>query len=277
MWRPTRWTVAVALASIGALAGEWRGEAEVLGRYAAPEAGQGVAVGAEFIYAVDSSTIAKYDKRSGERVAMWRGDPRKFPHINSCGLIALERPLLVCANSNYPDVPHWSRVEFFDPERLNHLSGVALASGRGSLTWIDRHEGVWWANFANYDGRGGEAARDHRHTVVVRFDDAWRETGSWFFPASVLARFAPMSSSGGGWGPDGRLYVTGHDHSELYVLELPEAGTVLKHVGTIAAPIEGQAIDWDESRPWELYGISRRRQEIIRMRMPHAFPSLRRD
>ena len=115
---------------------------------------------------------------------------------------------------------------------------------------------------------GGEPPRDHRHTVLIRFDDEWRQTQSWTFPSKVLERFAPMSSSGGGWGPDGRLYVTGHDHPELYILELPTAGSVLKHIATIAVPIEGQAIDWDESTPGELYGISRKAREILRMRVP---------
>jgi hypothetical protein len=243
---------------------------ETLRRYPAPEARQGVAVDADHIYAVSNWTIAKYDKRSGERIAVWEGDKTSFPHINSCTVIELEAARLVCANSNFPAVPQWSSVEFFDPTTLRHLRSVPLGPGRGSLTWLERRDGAWWAVFANYDGKGGEAPRDHRHTVLVRFDDEWRQTQSWSFPASVLERFMPMSSSGGGWGPDGRLYVTGHDHPELYILELPEAGAVLNHVGTISVPIEGQAIDWDESAPGELYGISRSGREIVRMKIPGA-------
>ncbi len=243
---------------------------EVIRRYPAPEARQGVAVDAQYIYAVSNWTIAKYDKRTGERVAIWEGDKSEFPHINSCTVIELETARLVCASSNFPAVPQWSSVEFFDPTTLRHVRSVPLGPGRGSLTWVERRDGAWWALFANYDGKGGEPPRDHRHTVLIRFDDEWRQTWSWSFPASVLERFAPMSSSGGGWGPDGRLYVTGHDHPELYILELPKAGAVLNHVGTISVPIEGQAIDWDESRPGELYGISRSGREIVRMKIPGA-------
>lgn len=242
--------------------------AELLRRYPAAEARQGVAVDATHIYAVSNWTIAKYDKRTGERVALWEGEKTEFPHMNSCTVIELETARLVCANSNFPATPHWSSVELFDPATLRHVRSVPLGPGRGSLTWVERRAGAWWAAFANYDGKGGEAPRDHRHTVLIRFDDDWRQTGSWSFPASVLERFKPMSSSGGGWGPDGRLYVTGHDHPELYVLELPDAGAELKHVGTISVPIEGQAIDWDQSAPGELYGISRRGREILRMRIP---------
>lgn len=244
--------------------------AEVIRRYAAPEARQGVAADRDHIYAVANSTIAKYDKKTGAKVAEWKGDPVRYPHINSCAVIGKE---LVCASSNFPSVPHWSAVEFFDPATMKHLRTVALGPGRGSVTWIDRKDGAWWAAFANYDGKGGEAPRDHRHTVLVRFDDAWRQTESWSFPPSVLERFKPMSSSGGGWGPDGRLYITGHDHPELYVLALPtEGGAVLDHLDTIGVPIEGQAIDWDESDPGVLYGISRPNREVLALRVLPSKP-----
>lgn len=239
--------------------------AEVLRRYPASEARQGVAVDARHVYAVANSTIAKYDKKTGAKLAEWKGDPARYPHINSCAVIGKE---LVCASSNFPSVPHWSAVEFFDPATMTHLRTVALGQGRGSITWIDRKDGAWWAAFANYDGKGGEAPRDHRNTVLVRFDDEWRQTQSWSLPQSVLDRIKPMSSSGGGWGPDGKLYITGHDHPELYVLALPtQGGAVLDHLDTIGVATEGQAIDWDESDPGVLYGISRKVREMVAMQV----------
>ena len=60
--------------------------------------------------------------------------------------------------------------------------------------------------------------RGSAYTQLVKFDDQWRRLESWSFPAAVVERFKPMSSSGGAWGADGRLYVTGHDHPELYFL-----------------------------------------------------------
>ncbi len=254
----------VLAAALAAAAATPSREAEVVRRYPAPEARQGVAVDRDHVYAVANSTIAKYDKKTGAKLAQWKGDPARYPHINSCAVIAKE---LVCASSNFPAVPHWSAVEFFDPVTMTHLRTVALGPGRGSITWVDRKGGVWWAAFANYDAKGGEAPRDHRHTVLVRFDDQWRETQSWSFPASVLERFKPMSSSGGGWGPDGRLYITGHDHPELYALALPKGGAVLDHLDTIGVAIEGQAIDWDESQPGMLYGISRASREVVALRV----------
>jgi hypothetical protein len=241
------------------------GTAETLRRIPAPEARQGVAVGPRDLYAVANYRIARYDKRSGEKRAAWEGDPVRFPHINSCATIARE---LVCAASNFPAVPQASSIEIFDPGTLAHLRSVSLGQGIGSLTWVDRHDGAWWAMFANYDGKGGEPGRDHRHTLLVRFDDAWRRTESWALPASILERIAPMSISGGGWGPDGRLYLTGHDRPELYAVQLPKGGATLDHVGTYAIEAEGQAIAWDAAVPGMLYGIVRKGGTMIEMRLP---------
>jgi hypothetical protein len=236
-----------------------------LRRYEAPEAKQGVAVDARYLYVVDDSQIGKYDKATGKKVADWVGDPERFPHLNSCEIIGAE---LVCASSNYPQTPMKSSVEIFDPRRMTHLKSIALGSQPGSLTWVDRRNGAWWAGFANYDGKGGEPGRDHRETFVVKFDDAWRPVGKWRFPDSVLDRFAPSSSSGAGWSGDGLLYVTGHTKPELYVLRLPAAGSTLEHVATVAVPIEGQAIAWDPSQPRVLFGIVRSRREVVAMQVP---------
>lgn len=242
------------------------GRLETVRRYPS-DARQGVAVGPKDVYAVSNWSLTRYDKATGEKKAEWSGDPRRFPHINSCTLIAAD---LVCAASNFPGTPHVSTVEVFDPQDLHHVRSVSLGLGTGSLTWIERHDGAWWGMFANYDGRGGEAPRDHRHTTLVRFDDEWRRTESWALPASILERIAPMSISGGGWGPDGRLYLSGHDHPELYVVAIPDGGGVLDHVETLGMEAEGQAIDWDESAPGVLYGITRRTREILAMTAPDA-------
>ena len=241
------------------------GTVETVRRYDAPEARQGVAVGPRDLYAVANFRIARYDKRTGARRAAWQGDKARFPHINSCAVIARD---LVCAASNFPAVPQWSAVEIFDPVTLAHRRTISLGHGVGSLTWVDRREGAWWAMFANYDGRGGEPGRDHRHTLLVRFDDQWRRTESWALPPSVLERIAPMSVSGGGWGSDGRLYLTGHDRPELYALTLPRGGAVLDHADTYAIEAAGQAIDWDEDEPGMLYGIDRAGGRVLAMRVP---------
>ena len=238
--------------------------AETIRRIPAPEARQGVAVGPNDVYAVANWTIARYDRKTRERRAIWEGGPARFPHINSCALFKAE---LVCAASNFPAVAQGSSGEVFDPVSLAHERTVSLGLGTGSLTWVDWRDGHWWAMFANYDAKGGEAPRDHRHTTLVKFDTEWRRTESWALPKTILDRIAPMSISGGGFRSDGSLWLSGHDHPELYVVSLPKGGATLDHVATVAMEAEGQAIDWDESRPDILWGISRKERSMLEMRV----------
>ena len=244
--------------------------APVLARIAAPEARQGVASDGTHVYAVGNSEIGKYEVRTGRRVARWSGDPALFPHINSCAVVG---PDLVCAASNYPAVPQTSVVEIFDMQTLRHKASRSLGPGTGSLTVLDWHEGRWWAVFANYDGKGGEPGRDHRATTLVRMDAEFRREAAWLFPADILARIAPKSISGAAWGLDGRLYVSGHDRPEIYVMTLPEAGSVLTHVGTIGVATHGQAIDWDANKPWSLWSIDRAGRVLFASDLSAAEPA----
>ncbi|ATE66452.1 hypothetical protein [Rhizorhabdus dicambivorans] len=234
-------------------------------RFPAAEAHQGVVADARFVYAISNAAIGKYDRRTHRRVAEWRGDPARFVHMNSCSLRGRR---LVCALSNYPAVPMESSVEWFDLDRMEHLRTHRLGRARGSLTWISWHAGSWWACFAHYDGRGGEPGRDHRSTVLVRYDRHFAEQGVFRFPDALLGRFAPYSSSGGAWGRDGLLYVTGHDRPELYALRLPESGDVLEQVATIATPTGGQAIAWDSKGGRTLWSIDRAKAEVVASKVP---------
>jgi hypothetical protein len=233
----------------------------------AVEARQGVASDGTHAYAIDNSRIGKYDLKTGQRIAVWEGEPALFPHMNACTLA--DRKLL-CAASNYPKVPMTSAIEIFDPVAMKHLSTISLGMGIGSLTWVSRKDGVWWAGFANYSGRGGEPGRDNRYTAIVKFDDQWRRIGGFSLPDTVLERMAPMSTSGGAWGDDGLLYVTGHDRPELYALRPPKAGSVLELVATIPIPFEGQAIDWDPKAKRLLWGISRKDRKAIAVTIPRV-------
>ncbi len=234
-----------------------------LRRIPAAEATQGVAADERFVYAISNSVIGKYDRATGRKLGVWKGDPSQFIHMNSCTLVAVD---LVCAASNYPDVPMASSIEWFDTQRMNHRRSHSLGPGRGSLTWLEWHDGSWWACFANYDGRGGQPGRDHRWTTLVRYDADFVERGAWLFPTSVLERLAPYSSSGGAWN-GGKLYVTGHDRREAYVLQLPSAGSRLLHVATFAFPSPGQAIQWDR-RSGTFWSIDRARRELVESRPP---------
>jgi hypothetical protein len=234
-------------------------------RFNAVEANQGVAAGPRSVYAIDNSRIGRYDKASGRRLGGWSGDPAQFKHINSC---ILRNRQLVCALSNYPDTPMASKVVWLDAKTLTLKRVRELEAGFGSLTWIDWRNGSWWACFAHYDGKGGEPGRDHRHTVLVRYRPDFKVLNVYRFPASVLSQFSPRSSSGGAWGGDGLLYVTGHDRPELYVLRIPRNGQVLRHVATIKTPTGGQAIGWDPVAPRRLWSIDRSTSELVVSQVP---------
>ena len=241
-------------------------QGEELRRFPAAEARQGVAVDGEHFYALDNAAIGKYDKTTGERVGGWRDvEDGAVKHLNSC---TVHEATLVCAHSNHPELPMTSSVERFDTATMTHAGNWSLGIRDGSLTWAEQFDDPWWLTFANYGGGRGHALRDWRWTRLERFDEARRVTDGWVFPKSVLARFAPMSSSGGAWGADGLLYVSGHDHRELYVLALPERGSVLEHVATIAVPTAGQAFDFDPEQPRLLYSINRGTREVVVTRLP---------
>lgn len=226
----------------------------------APEADQGVASDGVHVYAIDNDRIGKYVIATGEKVDEWAGEPALFPHMNSCTIVDTQ---LVCAASNYPAVPHTSAVEIFSTAPLAHVRTVSLGFGPGSLTVLDRHDGAWWAVFANYSKKGGVAGRGHEYTIFARMDDDFRIVESWAFPAEVLARMAPYSGSGMSWGDDGLIYASGHDRPEIYALSLPKAGSTLKLVGVYGTANEGQAIDWDPVVKDRLWSVSRQGGQVI--------------
>src|SRR5690606_6347638 len=85
--------------------------AHTISRIPAPEADQGAAFGKAHVYAVDNSVIAKYDIKTGEKVAEFIDAERLLRHMNSCLLFDGD---LMCANSNYSQLPMGSSVEIFD-------------------------------------------------------------------------------------------------------------------------------------------------------------------
>lgn len=231
---------------------------ELLRQLVIPEANQGIAVDAEHFYAIDSQTIAKYDKRSGELVDTWQG-AEDGPILHLDGGVVLDG-LLYASHSNYPYSPMTSSVEVWDVTTMEHVDTHSFGIDWGTFTWLDRHNGSWYAGFANFKRNVGNnqlAYVNKDWTTVVKLDDSWQRLEAWTLPEGVLERFEDMSNSGGSWGPDGKLYLTGHNQAETYVMELPKAGSVLQWVGTVELTIAGQGIAWDRSRPDVLYGIIR--------------------
>ncbi len=85
-----------------------------------------------------------------------------------------------------------------------------------------------------------------------------------------MERLRPFSASGAGWGPEDRLWITGHDEPVVYVLQIPASGSELKWVQTIPAPMHGQAWVFDSDDPRTVWGIVRSRDEVVAGRLTTA-------
>lgn len=238
---------------------------EQLERLPTRAATQGVAVGPEHVYAIGTRRIEKLERRTGRRVAAWEaGEDRRIVHLN--GGIVVDGELW-CAHSNYPALPMQSQVVRFDAADLSLRGIEPLPWAPGSLTWFDRRGELWWFAFAHYAGRGGAPGRGPEATRLVARNADGSPGRALAFPPEAIARFGRYSTSGGGFGAAGLLYVTGHDAAEVYALRIPEEGDTLEWVGAFAAPIAGQGIAWDAARR-ELWGIHRARRELRRMTPP---------
>jgi hypothetical protein len=230
--------------------------------FSIPEANQGIGVDAEHFYAIDDRTIAKY-KKNGEFVKKWEG-PAGGPIIHLDSAVVLDGKIY-CSHSNYRFFPMTSSIEVWDADTMEHIGSHSIGIQLGSLTWLDKHDGYFWGTFANYDrtGRNPDGSEStalyggKHNTTLVKFDRDWRVLEGYIFPVALLDRFEEMSNSGGSWGPDGSLYLTGHDPAEVYKIRFPTAGSILEVEEIIPANIRGQGIAWDRSRPGTFYGIIR--------------------
>jgi len=229
-----------------------------IGEFAVSEANQGVGVDDRYFYAVDNRTIAKYDKKTGKLSGKWQG-PKDGPIMHLDSALVMDGKIF-CAHSNYPEWPMTSSLEIWDAATMQHIGNHSFGINWGSLTWADFYNGHWWMTFANYDLPYGPDKTPYGRkpmTQMVKFTADFKYVASWILPKVLLEKFEKMSNSGGSWGPDGFLYLTGHDPAEIYKMRLPRAGSVLELVETIPMNIRGQGIAWDRSDRGVIYGIIR--------------------
>ncbi|MET0090773.1 MAG: hypothetical protein ABW068_12305 [Candidatus Thiodiazotropha sp.] len=265
----------VGMGSMNALAGTeiWQTD-----EFEIPEANQAVGVDKDHFYAIDNHTIAKYTK-AGDFVASWESSVEEpILHLDSAAVVDGK---IYCSHSNYRTLPMTSSIEIWDARTLQHIDSHSLGIQYGSLTWLDVHDGYWWGTFANYDKEaklpdGSSAGVPYAirtggkiNTTLVKFDENWRVLESWILPVELLDKFENMSNSGGSWGPDGNLYITGHDPAEIYRIRFPKAGSILEVAETIPLNIRGQGVAWDRSQPGTLYGIIRATDEEESQGMTH--------
>ncbi len=237
------------------------------------DAHQGVAVDKKYFYVVNNQSITKHDRATGKPLLQFvSDDDGPIIHMDSATVVGDK---LYVATSDYDSAPMTSSIEVFDTRTMRHVGTYSFGIQRGSLTWLDRHDGAWWGGFANYDEVPDGQTQPYgqtQNTQVVKLDDDFQVVQAWTIPNRILDRFKPMSNSGGSWGPDGRLWITGHDLDEAYVMELPAAGSDLKWIATVTLPaVEGQAIAWDRSggKP-TLWAIKRSTSQAFSFTVPYS-------
>ncbi|MCC6507842.1 MAG: endonuclease [Pirellulaceae bacterium] len=238
------WFVALATLAGTTHAQGWKQTRE----FEAAEAIQAAAIDAQFVYAINNTQVAKYDRSSGQRLALSSGEAK---HLNSG--FAWEGKLY-CAHSNYPLMPEKSEIKVLDVQSMELTTYKDFGDYGGSLTWCVREDDVWWCHFAKY-------AELNSKSFLVKFDSDWKEINRWTLPPGLIAQLGQYSLSGGLW-HDGMLLATGHDDPIVFHLRLPKSGQVLELVGTEPAPITGQGFAIDRQSN-ELVGINRAKRLVV--------------
>lgn len=246
-----------------------------LTRFKSDDARQGVAVDAKHIYAISNKRISKLLKSNGILVKSSSPETARKASITHLNSGVIHDGQLYTAHSNWPHPFIRNSIEVWTAENLKHVTTHFLSTDNAYLSWLDHHQGAWWAAFVEYPVVTQEFTQHNfaeLKTRVVKMDDSFRITKRYRFPVALLQRLYPMSNSGASWGPDGCLYLTGHNRSELYVARLPASGDTLHWTATISLPdIEGQGIAWDrDSSEPRLYGIRRSSMEILGMPIPNT-------
>jgi hypothetical protein len=215
----------------------------------AEEANQAAAADERFVYAIDSKRIAKYERETGRRVATSTGEAH---HLNS-GFFW--KGQLLCAHSNFPQMPERSEIKALDPESMQITTFKEFGNFGGSLTWVVRQREYWWCFFARYGKNKGES-------FLVKFDADWREQKRWTLPPDLVRDLGQFSSLSGGLWHAGSLLATDHDHRVLYRLRVPAEGDQLVLVEKQSAPFPGQGIAADP-KTGGLVGVDRAKHEVL--------------
>jgi hypothetical protein len=226
------------------LGGGWKETRRLSTKYAT----QGAAADKEFVYGISNGGVAKLDRSTGELIARSEGET---VHLNAGFFLDGK---LILAHSNYPKRPESSEVMALDPETMKLTVVHDFGESDGSLVWILRHDGRWWANFAFY---GDENAKSY----LASFDDDWKELRRWTYPQELLDQLHEASLSGGIW-RDGELLATGHDDEKLFRLRVPTEGQRLELLGSEQIAFTGQGFAEDPVTGG-LVGIDRAKRQII--------------
>ena len=165
----------------------------------APEANQAAAADERFVYAIDNSQVAKYDRATGG-VATSTGVAPSTSTAASSG-----RGRLFCATRTTRRTPELSEIKVLDVETMELPTFKDFGNYGGSLTWAVRHEGDWWCNFARTATTTPRPSSSSSTTT-------WKEQAPLDLSARVTRRpVGPLQPLRRLFGGAACLLVTGHD------------------------------------------------------------------
>ncbi len=217
-------------------------------RFKSEYATQAAAADRDTVYAVSSTTVAAYERKTGRLLGTSTG---KAEHLNSA---FIWNGKVYCAHSNYPKRPETSEIRVFDPATRELAVFHDFQTPPGSLVW-NVHDGKnWWCCFAHY-------GKENAKTLLIRYADGFQEEARWTFPKAVVDDWDGMSASGGVWDGD-TLLVSHHHWKVLYRLRVPRAGAELELVGALACPFPGQGTAADPLTGG-LVGIDRGARAVV--------------
>jgi hypothetical protein len=215
----------------------------------AAHAHQSAAADATTVYAVSSTAIARHDRKTGKLLSVATAPDVK--HLNSA---FIRDGKVYAAHSNYPTRPEASDIRRYDPATKELTTLPTFRDPPGSIVWCVHDGDRWWCCFAHYGKENGK-------TVLVRYDEGWKENARWTFPKKVIDDWDGMSASGGVF-LSGSLIVTHHHFKVLYELKVPGEPGELIFVAAHACPFPGQGIAIDPVTGG-LVGIDRNRRAVI--------------
>lgn len=202
-------------------------------RINATDANQGVAVDSQYFLSIDNYSITKHPNISTNttRALLQWHDGSNGPIIHLDGGVVINGSLYA-PHSDYPQSRITTSIEVRNTTTMQHSGSLNFGINCGSLTWIDQFpvDGYWYRSFTNYDRvQPGQMLTYGltSYTQLVRMDARFNILNSWIFPTAPNESFSPMSGSGGSFGPDRWLFITGHDAAAAWVFKIPSAGSVL--------------------------------------------------
>jgi hypothetical protein len=107
----------------------------------------GVVVGNEHFYAINSSSISKHKIASGKVINTYNIANKRI--VNMVGGAIVYGKLYICNSPGDSPDCKYNTVEVFDLD-LNHKYFVELKGVIGSLVGIDYYRDTWWACFASH-------------------------------------------------------------------------------------------------------------------------------